>query len=113
MFYVSVCAKLYEEVRRSLEQCDVQEDIEHFVNLRQTGDKPAGETGTQTDSSVPLTINQSRKQREVVIIHYYLPASEQSLCLSGTAPVVYENFYSGLRSPTGPPPSRMPPPAVR
>ncbi|KAM6976001.1 proline-serine-threonine phosphatase-interacting protein 2 [Tautogolabrus adspersus] len=32
--------ELYEEVRKSLEQCDVQEDIEHFVNLRRTGDKP-------------------------------------------------------------------------
>ncbi|XP_017263019.1 proline-serine-threonine phosphatase-interacting protein 2 isoform X2 [Kryptolebias marmoratus] len=32
--------ELYEEVRRSLEQCDIQEDIEHFVNLRQTGEKP-------------------------------------------------------------------------
>uniref|UniRef100_A0A096M1Y1 Proline-serine-threonine phosphatase interacting protein 2 n=1 Tax=Poecilia formosa TaxID=48698 RepID=A0A096M1Y1_POEFO len=63
--------ELYEEVRRSLEQCDIQEDIEHFVNLRRTGDKPAG-----------------------------------------TAPVAYENFYTGLRSPTGPPPSRVPPPAV-
>ncbi|XP_034403249.1 proline-serine-threonine phosphatase-interacting protein 2 isoform X3 [Cyclopterus lumpus] len=32
--------ELYEDVRKSLEQCNVQEDIEHFVNLRQTGDKP-------------------------------------------------------------------------
>ncbi|KAF7666469.1 hypothetical protein LDENG_00106680 [Lucifuga dentata] len=32
--------ELYEDVRKSLEQCDVQEDIEHFVNLRRTGDKP-------------------------------------------------------------------------
>ncbi|CAB1452430.1 unnamed protein product [Pleuronectes platessa] len=32
--------ELYEEVRKSLEQCDVQEDIEHFVNLRRTGDRP-------------------------------------------------------------------------
>ncbi|KAL0965806.1 hypothetical protein UPYG_G00286020 [Umbra pygmaea] len=32
--------ELYEEVRKSLEQCDIQEDIEHFVNLRHTGDKP-------------------------------------------------------------------------
>ncbi|XP_030004380.1 proline-serine-threonine phosphatase-interacting protein 2-like isoform X2 [Sphaeramia orbicularis] len=32
--------ELYEEVRKSLEQTDVQEDIEHFVNLRRTGDKP-------------------------------------------------------------------------
>ncbi|KAI3362211.1 hypothetical protein L3Q82_012534, partial [Scortum barcoo] len=58
--------ELYEEVRKSLEQCDVQEDIEHFVNLRQTSDKPP-------------------------------------------APVLYENFYSGQRSPTVAPPSRAPP----
>lgn len=43
--YVFVCvcvSQLYEEVRKSLEQCDVQEDIEHFINLRRTGDKPPG-----------------------------------------------------------------------
>lgn len=62
--------ELYEEVRKSLEQCDVQEDIEHFINLRRTGDKPP-------------------------------------------APVVYENFYSGQRSPAGAPPSRQPPPVTR
>ncbi|XP_030292402.1 proline-serine-threonine phosphatase-interacting protein 2 isoform X1 [Sparus aurata] len=62
--------ELYEEVRKSLEQCDVQEDIEHFINLRRTGDKP--------------------------------PAA-----------VVYENFYSGQKSPAGPPPSRLPPPVTR
>ncbi|XP_046900628.1 proline-serine-threonine phosphatase-interacting protein 2 isoform X2 [Hypomesus transpacificus] len=32
--------ELYEEVRKSLEQCDIQEDIGHFINLRRTGDKP-------------------------------------------------------------------------
>ncbi|KAF3848661.1 hypothetical protein F7725_015158, partial [Dissostichus mawsoni] len=32
--------ELYEEVRKSFEQCDVQEDIEHFVNLRRIDDKP-------------------------------------------------------------------------
>uniref|UniRef100_A0A4W5MZ09 Proline-serine-threonine phosphatase interacting protein 2 n=1 Tax=Hucho hucho TaxID=62062 RepID=A0A4W5MZ09_9TELE len=32
--------ELHEEVRKSFEQCDIQEDIEHFVNLRRTGDKP-------------------------------------------------------------------------
>ncbi|XP_071400487.1 proline-serine-threonine phosphatase-interacting protein 2 isoform X1 [Centroberyx affinis] len=62
--------ELYEEVRKSLEQCDIQEDIEHFVNLRRTGDKPP-------------------------------------------APVVYENFYSGQRSPTVAPPPRQPPPISR
>uniref|UniRef100_A0A4W6DRB6 Proline-serine-threonine phosphatase interacting protein 2 n=1 Tax=Lates calcarifer TaxID=8187 RepID=A0A4W6DRB6_LATCA len=62
--------ELYEEVRKSLEQCDVQEDIEHFINLRRTGDKPP-------------------------------------------APVLYENFYSGQKSPTGTPPSRLPPSIIR
>lgn len=37
-------AQLYEEVRKSLEQCDVEKDIEHFINLRRTGEKPAGMT---------------------------------------------------------------------
>lgn len=32
--------ELYEEVRKSLEQCNIQEDIEHFINLRKTGNKP-------------------------------------------------------------------------
>ncbi|XP_047426043.1 proline-serine-threonine phosphatase-interacting protein 2 [Mugil cephalus] len=32
--------ELYEEVRKSLEQCDIREDIEHFVNLRRTGERP-------------------------------------------------------------------------
>ncbi|XP_030598749.1 proline-serine-threonine phosphatase-interacting protein 2 [Archocentrus centrarchus] len=62
--------ELYEEVRRSLEQCNIQEDIEHFVNLRQTGDKPP-------------------------------------------APVVYENFYIGQRSPTGALSFRLPLPLSR
>ncbi|XP_029300509.1 proline-serine-threonine phosphatase-interacting protein 2 [Cottoperca gobio] len=62
--------ELYEEVRKSFEQCDVQEDIGHFVNLRRTNDKPP-------------------------------------------APVVYENFYSGLRPPAGAPPARLPPPITR
>ncbi|KAM9841502.1 proline-serine-threonine phosphatase-interacting protein 2 isoform 2-T2 [Aulostomus maculatus] len=57
--------EMNEEVRKSLEQCDVQEDIAYFINLRQTGDKPP-------------------------------------------APVVYENFYSGQKTPTVPPP-RIPP----
>ncbi|XP_076014541.1 proline-serine-threonine phosphatase-interacting protein 2 [Genypterus blacodes] len=58
--------ELHEEVRKSLEQCDVQEDMEHFVSLRRTSDKPP-------------------------------------------APVMYENFYSGQRSPTGATPPGLPP----
>uniref|UniRef100_A0A8C7C679 Proline-serine-threonine phosphatase-interacting protein 2-like n=1 Tax=Oncorhynchus kisutch TaxID=8019 RepID=A0A8C7C679_ONCKI len=45
--------ELHEEVRKSLEQCDIQEDIEHFVNLRRTGDKPPGTVLTLHRS--PLT----------------------------------------------------------
>ncbi|XP_023679151.1 proline-serine-threonine phosphatase-interacting protein 2 [Paramormyrops kingsleyae] len=32
--------ELNEEVRKSLEQCNIKDDIEHFINLRKTGDKP-------------------------------------------------------------------------
>ncbi|XP_051973879.1 proline-serine-threonine phosphatase-interacting protein 2 isoform X2 [Xyrauchen texanus] len=32
--------ELYEDVRKSLEQCNIQEDLEHFINLRRTGEKP-------------------------------------------------------------------------
>lgn len=43
--HLTVCVyltQLYEDVRKSLEQCNIQEDIEHFINLRRTGDKPPG-----------------------------------------------------------------------
>lgn len=53
---MSVCSQLYEEVRKSLEQCNIQEDIEHFVNLRQTGEKPPG-TGV-----VLIQVSQLSKQ---------------------------------------------------
>ncbi|KAJ3605918.1 hypothetical protein NHX12_027961 [Muraenolepis orangiensis] len=32
--------ELYEEVRKSLEQSDIKEDIEYFINLRRTGANP-------------------------------------------------------------------------
>ncbi|XP_056146379.1 proline-serine-threonine phosphatase-interacting protein 2 [Lampris incognitus] len=32
--------EFHEEVRKSLEQCNIREDIEHFINLRQTGNTP-------------------------------------------------------------------------
>ncbi|KAJ7986936.1 hypothetical protein DPEC_G00333550 [Dallia pectoralis] len=59
--------ELYEEVRKSLEQCDVQEDIAHFVNLRRTGDKPPAPvlyenfySGQRTLSSVQMHPNSRR-----------------------------------------------------
>ncbi|KAG2465657.1 proline-serine-threonine phosphatase-interacting protein 2 [Polypterus senegalus] len=32
--------EFYEEVRKSLEQCSVQKDIEYFIDLRRTGETP-------------------------------------------------------------------------
>ncbi|MGH0149243.1 UNVERIFIED_CONTAM: hypothetical protein FKN15_030247 [Acipenser sinensis] len=36
--------ELYEEVRKSLEQCSIKKDLEYFVDLRKTGDNPPGLT---------------------------------------------------------------------
>uniref|UniRef100_A0A673YDU8 Proline-serine-threonine phosphatase interacting protein 2 n=1 Tax=Salmo trutta TaxID=8032 RepID=A0A673YDU8_SALTR len=57
--------ELYEEVRKSLEHCDIQEDIEHFVNLRRTGDKPPG---TVPHSSQIAFVIQRKQQAHT--IHY-------------------------------------------
>ncbi|KAK6492969.1 proline-serine-threonine phosphatase-interacting protein 2-like [Huso huso] len=32
--------ELYEEVRKSLEQCSIKKDLEYFIDLRKTGDNP-------------------------------------------------------------------------
>ena len=34
---------MYEEVRKSLEMCSIEKDIEYFVNQRKTGQAPPGE----------------------------------------------------------------------
>ena len=34
---------MYEEVRKSLEMCSIEKDIEYFVNQRKTGQTPPGE----------------------------------------------------------------------
>uniref|UniRef100_A0A6Q2YHU0 F-BAR domain-containing protein n=1 Tax=Esox lucius TaxID=8010 RepID=A0A6Q2YHU0_ESOLU len=59
--------ELYEEVRKSLEQCDIQEDIAHFVNLRRTGDKPPAPvlyenfyTGQRPLSTIQMPLSNSR-----------------------------------------------------
>lgn len=36
---------MYEQVRKSLEMCSIQKDIEYFVNQRKTGQIPPGEWG--------------------------------------------------------------------
>ncbi|XP_010896591.1 proline-serine-threonine phosphatase-interacting protein 2 isoform X3 [Esox lucius] len=60
--------ELYEEVRKSLEQCDIQEDIAHFVNLRRTGDKPPAPvlyenfyTGQRPLSTIQMPLSNSRR----------------------------------------------------
>lgn len=53
---LTISLQLYEEVRKSLEQCDIQEDLGHFINLRRTGDKPPGDTDTHyTDCPVAIS----------------------------------------------------------
>lgn len=64
-FCVCPWVQLHEEVRKSLEQCDIQEDIEHFVNLRRTGDKPPG---TVPHSSQIAFVIQRKQQAHT--IHY-------------------------------------------
>lgn len=35
--------QMYEEVRKSLEVCSIEKDIEYFVNQQKTGQTPPGE----------------------------------------------------------------------
>lgn len=86
-FFFLRVAQLYEEVRKSLEQCDVQKDLDHFINLRRTGDKPAGRTSGPAPPLSPCGPNRSRSHTN----QSWFPVS---------APVLYENFYSAQRSPT-------------
>lgn len=58
--------QLYEEARRSLEQCDVQKDIDHFINLRRTGEKPAGTDATL----VPVLLTGVRCSHTSVVSHF-------------------------------------------
>lgn len=34
---------MYEQVRKSLEMCSIEKDIQYFVNQRKTGQTPPGE----------------------------------------------------------------------
>ena len=84
--WVWVSSQLYEEVRKSLEQCDVQEDIEHFINLRRTGDKPPGEKLRNVHwqltsawmQSTPMEDDSYQKKHKHALIH---------LCLSVFLPI--------------------------
>ncbi|XP_016894398.1 proline-serine-threonine phosphatase-interacting protein 2 isoform X2 [Cynoglossus semilaevis] len=64
--------ELYEEVRKSLEQCDVQQDIVHFINLRWTAEKPpapvlyenfySGQSSSAGPSHYPVPLPSRRGQ---------------------------------------------------
>ncbi|KAK2094415.1 Ectopic P granules protein 5 [Saguinus oedipus] len=45
--------EMYEKVRKSLEMCSIQKDIEYFVNQRKTGQIPPGEWG---NGMIPITL---------------------------------------------------------
>lgn len=40
---LSSFCQMYEEVRKSLEACSIEKDIEYFVNQQKTGQTPPGE----------------------------------------------------------------------
>uniref|UniRef100_A0A8D3A502 Proline-serine-threonine phosphatase interacting protein 2 n=1 Tax=Scophthalmus maximus TaxID=52904 RepID=A0A8D3A502_SCOMX len=79
--------ELYEEARQSLEQCDVREDIEHFVNLRQTGDKPPAPvayenfyTGQKPPNGAPPSEAATRLFTHLsAIAHYNCPSLSAAL----------------------------------
>lgn len=37
--------QMYEQVRKSLETCSIEKDIQYFVNQRKTGQTPPGDPG--------------------------------------------------------------------
>lgn len=43
---------MYEEVRKSLEMCSIEKDIEYFVNQRKTGQTPPGEWRSGVEGGV-------------------------------------------------------------
>ncbi|KAM6984827.1 proline-serine-threonine phosphatase-interacting protein 2 [Aplochiton taeniatus] len=61
--------ELNEEVRKSLEQCDIREDIEHFVELRRTGEKqpaPVMYENFYSGQKVPAAAAASRQPPPIV-----------------------------------------------
>lgn len=42
----------YEEIRKSLEQCSIEKDVDFFVNLRRTGSLAPGESSVQSHKLV-------------------------------------------------------------
>lgn len=53
MLFISLLQK-YEEIRKSLEMCSIEKDIDFFVNLRKTGSLAPGKSSVQPDT-VALT----------------------------------------------------------
>lgn len=98
---MTISLQLYEEVRKSLEQCDIQEDIEHFINLRRTGDKPPGDT----HSAQTYFVERYGEHGWSLIIQLHINDSNNLASDWSTAPVPYENFYSNQRTV----PNRQPP----
>lgn len=90
---------MYEEVRKTLEMCSIEKDIEYFVNQRKTGQSPPGEYysgfGVYLSNSFTLSCHVSLRMEDICLFMFC------SLMIS-LAPIMYENFYCPQKNATLP-----------
>lgn len=65
---------MYEEVRKSLEMCSIEKDIEYFVNQRRTGQTPPGEWGGRVGdvNSISLSCHMSLRMEVISFLMFYI-----------------------------------------
>ena len=81
---------MYEEVRKSLEMCSIEKDIEYFVTQRKTGQTPPGEwnggVGVYVSDSISLSRHLLLTVEDTCRFMFYF-------LMIPLAPIMYENFY--------------------
>ncbi|MGH0166135.1 UNVERIFIED_CONTAM: hypothetical protein FKN15_001290 [Acipenser sinensis] len=63
--------ELYEEVRKSLEQCSIKKDLEYFIDLRKTGDNPPVDSiyGKPLNQGSPNLVLESPKSSGLIGVY--------------------------------------------